>query len=110
MVAAAEGLDQAPLLVQLAVTHPGEDDEDKEFSVEGVEDRDGTEAVKLSVDDSEDGGTITAYVAAASPHYILSIEKSGGDDDGAATFSHFDESVEVSAPAEDETVDLSSMG
>jgi len=72
-------------------------------TTDGTEDVDGEEAVKIVGDD--DGSETTAYVAVDDPHYILKVVVTG-DDEGEATFSEFDEDVEVEAPADDEVVTL----
>lgn len=72
---------------------------------DGTEDIDGDEAVKL-VGEDEDGTETTAYVAVDDPHYILKIEANGDDEEGEATFSEFDEDVEVEAPADDDVIEL----
>ena len=79
------------------------DPEEGDIEVDGTEDVDGTEAVRLVRE--EEGDTTTAFVAVDDPHYILRIEREG-DEAGEATFSAFDEPVEAEAPAEDEIVEL----
>lgn len=85
--------------------------EDSDSAVEKGEvgDVDGEEAVALTTED-EDGGTTTAWVATGEDHYILKLEKEGGDEPGSLTISDFNETVEVEAPPEDEVVDLSTLG
>jgi hypothetical protein len=70
---------------------------------DGTAEVDGEDAVKLVND--EDGKKVTIYVATDEPHYILKVEMDG-DDVGSATFSDFDEDIDVEAPPEDETVEL----
>ncbi len=79
-----------------------EDVEDAE--TDGTEDVDGDEAVKVVGTDDDDNET-TVFVAVDEPHYILKVEVTG-DDAGEATFSDFDEDIEVEAPAEEDTVTL----
>ncbi|MBZ5740962.1 hypothetical protein [Nocardioides mangrovi] len=64
----------------------------------------------VAVDDESDDGTSTGYVLVDSPHYLVKIDKTGGDSSGTVTFTDFDEDVDVSAPADDEVVDLNSLG
>lgn len=72
---------------------------------DGTEDVDGEETVKLvGVDD--EGTETTAYVAVDEPHYILKIEATGDNEKGEASFSEFDEDVEVEAPADEDVVEL----
>ena len=82
-----------------------EDDDDSDtFEKDGTDEVDGEEAVKITGDDS------TAYIATDEPHYILKLEGSGEEDEGAMTFSAFDEEIDVEAPAEDDTIDLAQLG
>lgn len=54
---------------------------------------------------TNDEGESTAYVSTDDPHYILQIER-GGEESGTATFSEFDEELEIEPPAEDDVVEL----
>lgn len=78
-------------------------DDDEDYEKDGTAEVDGDDAVKIKSDDS------TTYVATDEPHHILKVEGSG-DDDGEATFSEFDEDVEVEAPSDDEVIDLEQLG
>jgi len=93
------------LLKDITDTDPAE----KEFVNDGTEDFDGDQAVKLSRTDT-DGGKITAFVATDDPHYVVHMVKTGGDDPGEATFSEFDEELDIQPPAESDTIDLNSLG
>ncbi|HEY1133424.1 MAG TPA: hypothetical protein VGE77_02525 [Nocardioides sp.] len=88
-----------------------EDDEEDEstYSVTGTEELDGDEVVLVDNEDPEDG-TSTGYVLVDDPHYLVKIEKTDGEDTGTVTFSEFDEEFDVEAPAEDDVVDLGSLG
>ena len=82
------------------------DDDGKDEEKKGEEtDVDGQDAIEITSED-EDGGTTKAYVATDEPHYILKLEKEGGEEPGSFTFSDFDEKLDIEAPAEDEVVDL----
>ncbi len=72
-------------------------------TTDGTEDVDGDEAVRIV--GTEDGSETTAFVAVDEPHYILKILVTG-DEAGEATFSDFDEDIEVEAPAEEDTITL----
>ena len=64
-----------------------EDEEDgSTYSVQGTEDLDGQEVVLVDNEDPEDG-TTTGYVLVDSPHYLVKIEKTDGEDTGSVTFS-----------------------
>ena len=57
-----------------------------------------------------EGGTATAYILLDDPHYVLKVEKTAGADQGAVSFSEFDEAFDVDAPTPDEVADLSQLG
>ncbi len=75
----------------------------EDASTDGTEDVDGEDAVRVI--GTEEGSETTAFVAVDEPHYILKIEVTG-DEAGEATFSDFDEDIEVEAPAEEDTITL----
>ncbi len=75
----------------------------EDAKTDGTEDVDGEEAVKVVGDD--DGSETTAFIAVDEPHYILKVEVTG-DDAGEATFSDFDDDVDVEAPGDDEVIEL----
>jgi hypothetical protein len=85
----------------------GEND-DSTYSKNGTDTVDGDDVVKIDNEDPQDG-TSTGYVLLDEPHYLVKIEKTSGDDTGAVTFSAFDEEFEVTAPADDEVVDLDNL-
>lgn len=68
---------------------------------------DGQQALQIDSQDSD--GTSTGWVAAEGKHYFLKLEK-GGDEGGTFEFSNFNEPVKADKPADDEVLDLSSMG
>jgi hypothetical protein len=49
-------------------------------------------------------------VATDDPHYILQMQVTQGDQPATITFSDFDESVTIQAPASDQVIDLSKLG
>ena len=83
-------------------------DDDAKFTTGDTEDLDGEEVV--AVDREDDDGTSTGYVRVDEPHYLVKIEKSEGEDTGSVTFSELDEDFEVEVPADDDVVDLNSIG
>jgi hypothetical protein len=85
-----------------------QDDDDTEYSKTGDDEVDGEKV--LAIESKDDEGTSTGYVLADSPHYLVKIEKTDGDEPGSVTLSEFDEPVEVEVPADDEVVDLNSLG
>lgn len=76
--------------------------EGDDLKKDGTDEVDGDDVVKLTSDEG------TAFIATDGPHHILKIE-AGGEDEGDATLSAFDEEIEVEAPADDEVVDLSTL-
>ena len=74
-------------------------DDDDKFEKSGTDEVDGEDAVAI------DGEKSTAYIATDEPHYILKLE-SNGDEEGDASFSEFDEDVDVEAPAAEDVTDL----
>jgi hypothetical protein len=87
---------------------PGSDPSDAPTSAT-ADSVDGQDAVKLSGKDS-DGKPLTAWVATDSPHYLLKMQLTAGNEPGTITFSDFDKTVTVDAPSPDDTVDLSKLG
>ena len=86
-----------------------DDDKNKPSEKGATEDVDGQEAVKLSRDDKESGGTITMWVAVDDPHHILKVEQAEGDSPGSFTFSAFNEDASIAAPAADEVVTVEEL-
>ena len=85
------------------------DDEDMAAEKGEESEVDGESAVAV-VGEDDDGGEITAWVAVDDPHYLLKLEKEGGEESGSFTFSDFDEPVDIEAPAEEDVVDLRTAG
>ena len=86
-----------------------DDDQNKPSEKAGTEDVDGQEAVKLTRDDEESGGTITVWVAVDDPHHILKVEQAEGDSPGSFTFSEFDDDASIEAPAQDEVISVEEL-
>lgn len=87
----------------------GDDDEDSDAEVLSTEELDGRDAVKMATT-SDVGDPVSVWVAVDSPHVILQMEVTEGEEPGVMTFSEFDEEIDVEAPAEGEVVDLSQLG
>jgi hypothetical protein len=87
----------------------GGDQSDSESKKGETEDVDGTEAIKLTRDAQQGGGTITVWVAVDDPHHILKVEQAGGDSPGTFTFSEFDQDASVEAPADDEVITVEEL-
>lgn len=85
-----------------------EDDDNPDGKVEGTEDVDGQEAVRVSSTNDE-GDPTQVWVATEDPHYILKAEVTGGEEPGSFTFSDFNEDINLQAPAEEDTIDFSEL-
>jgi hypothetical protein len=84
-----------------------DDADSPEYKTIGTDDLDGEEVVK--VEQSDDKGTSTGYVRTEGEHYLVKIERTRGDDPGLVEFSEFGEEFDVTAPADDEVIDLNSL-
>lgn len=67
----------------------------------------GVNAIGLVDRDSEDGGTL--WVALTGEPYPLRIESPDGSGEGAIDFIDWGEAVDITAPADDEVMDLSEL-
>jgi hypothetical protein len=63
----------------------------------------------IEITSKKDGGTTHAWVAVDGKHYIVKLEMEGGDEPGTVTFSDFNKELELTAPADDEILDLSNQ-
>lgn len=86
-----------------------DEDDESTYEKQGTEELDGEDVVKVESTDPEDGSSL-GYVLADDPHYLVKIERTEGEEQGSVTFSDFDEEFDVEAPADDEVVDLNSLG
>jgi hypothetical protein len=77
------------------------------YKVTGTDEIDGKSVVK--VDQSDDDGTSTGYVLEDGKHYLVKIERTDGDQPGTLEFTDFNKEFDVTAPAEDDVIDLSSL-
>ena len=83
------------------------DESSSKYETTGTEELDGEEVVK--VEQSDDDGTSIGYVLIEGDHYLLKLERTEGDEPGRLEFSDFDEEFDVTAPADDEVIDLSTI-
>lgn len=74
-------------------------DDDDKFEKSGTDEVDGEDTVKV------EGEKSTAFIATDDPHYILKIQ-SNSEGEGDASFSEFDEDVDVEAPAAEDVTEL----
>jgi hypothetical protein len=77
------------------------------YEATGTDEVDGEEVVK--VERSDDDGTSVGYVLTGGDHYLVRLERTEGDEPGHLDFTEFDEEFDVTAPADDEVVDLSTL-
>jgi hypothetical protein len=103
-----ESFDQFCDLDQLLDQVLASDEDGVTYKTDGIEKIDGEDAVKVDRDSEKDGPS-TGYVLVDGKHYIVKIEKTG-DEGGSIAFTGFNEDFDVSAPGDDEVVDLSSLG
>ncbi len=84
------------------------DDEDAgDYKVTGTDEVDGQEVVK--VEQKDDEGTSVGFVLIEGDHYLLKLERTEGDEPGRLEFTDFDEEFDVTAPADDDVIDLSTV-
>ena len=81
---------------------------DSDYKTVGTDEVDGEDVVKVDKPD-EDGSSAVGYVRIEGEHYLVKLEKEGGDEPGTLEFSEFNEEFEVEAPAEADVVDLSQL-
>jgi hypothetical protein len=63
----------------------------------------------VKVERSDDDGTSVGYVLTDGDHYLVRLERTEGDEPGHLDFTEFDEEFDVTAPSDDEVVDLSTL-
>jgi hypothetical protein len=83
-----------------------EDDAEK-YKTTGTEEIDGDKVVK--VEQSDDKGSSVGYVLIEGDHYLLKLERTEGDEPGRLEFSDFDKEFDVTAPADEDVIDLSTV-
>jgi hypothetical protein len=76
------------------------------YKTTGTGEVDGQKVVK--VEQTGDTGTATGYVLVSGKHYLVKLERTNGDRPGHLEFTDFDKDFDVTAPAKDEVIDLSS--
>jgi hypothetical protein len=77
------------------------------YKTTGTDEVDGDQVVK--VEQTDDKGTSTGYVLVDGKHYLVKLERTEGDEPGHLDFTDFNKDFDVTAPADDEVVDLSSL-
>lgn len=73
----------------------------------GTDEIDGKKVVKVEQDD--DRGTATGYVLVDGKHYLVKLERTEGAEPGHLDFTDFNQAFDVTAPADDDVVDLNSL-
>ena len=77
------------------------------YETTGTDEIDGEQVVK--VEQSDDKGTSVGYVRIDGDHYLLKLERTEGDEPGHLEFSDFDKEFDVTAPADEDVIDLSTV-
>jgi hypothetical protein len=77
------------------------------YKTTGTDEVDGETVVK--VEQSDGSGTAVGYVLVEGKHYLVKLERTEGDEPGELDFSNFDKDFDVTAPADDDVVDLNSL-
>jgi hypothetical protein len=77
------------------------------YETTGTDEVDGEKVVK--VEQSDDKGTSVGYVRIDGDHYLLKLERTEGDEPGHLEFSDFDKEFDVTAPADEDVIDLSTV-
>jgi hypothetical protein len=77
------------------------------YKVTGTDEVDGDDVVK--VEQKDDDGSSVGYVLVDGDHYLVKLERTEGDEPGHLDFSDFNEEFDVTAPADDEVIDLSTL-
>jgi len=77
------------------------------YKTTGTDDIDGDQVVK--VEQTDEKGTSVGYVRIDGDHYLLKLERTEGDEPGHIDFTDFNKGFEVTAPADDDVVDLNSL-
>jgi hypothetical protein len=73
----------------------------------GTDTIDGDKVVK--VEQSDDQGTATGYVLVDGKHYLVKLERTEGNEPGHLDFTDFNKDFDVTAPSDDDIVDLNSL-
>jgi hypothetical protein len=77
------------------------------YKTTGTDEIDGEKVVKVEQSDKE--GTATGYVLVDGKHYLVKLERTEGDEPGHVEFTDFNKKFDVTAPADEDVVDLSSL-
>jgi hypothetical protein len=84
---------------------PSSDKEAQDTKVIGTTQVGGTDAVQVQ-GASEQGDTVSAWVAITDPHYVLELEVVDGSSPGTLTFSEFDTPLDITTPAPGQVADI----
>jgi hypothetical protein len=77
------------------------------YKTTGTDDVDGDKVVK--VEQKDDKGSSVGYVLVDGKHYLVKLERTEGDEPGHLDFTDFDKKFDVTAPADDDVIDLSTL-
>jgi hypothetical protein len=84
---------------------PSSDKGAQDTKVIGTTQVGGTDAVQVQ-GASEQGDTVSAWVAITDPHYVLELEVVDGSSPGTLTFSEFDTPLDITTPAPGQVADI----
>jgi hypothetical protein len=84
---------------------PSSDKEAQDTKVIGSTQVGGTDAVQVQ-GTSQQGDTVSAWVATGEPHHVLKLDVVDGSSPGTLTFSEFDTPLDITTPAPSDVADI----
>jgi hypothetical protein len=84
---------------------PSSDKQAQDTKVIGTTQVGGTDAVQVQ-GTSQQGDTVSAWVAAGEPHHVLKLDVVDGSSPGTLTFSEFDTPLDIATPAPSDVADI----
>jgi hypothetical protein len=84
---------------------PSSDKQAQDTKVIGTTQVGGTDAVQVQ-GTSQQGDTVSAWVATVEPHHVLKLDVVDGSSPGTLTFSEFDTPLDIATPAPSDVADI----
>jgi hypothetical protein len=84
---------------------PSSDKQAQDTKVIGTTQVGGTDAVQVQ-GTSQQGDTVSAWVATGEPHHVLKLDVVDGSSPGTLTFSEFDAPLDIATPAPSDVADI----
>jgi hypothetical protein len=84
---------------------PSSDKQAQDTKVIGTTQVGGTDAVQVQ-GTSQQGDTVSAWVATGEPHHVLKLDVVDGSSPGTLTFSEFDTPLDIATPAPSDVADI----